>query len=168
MVWCTDRWENVHWRMEGVRVISFGFDALETMDCVFFYFFNPCCIYTDRRTPRTEEWISKEPPFARKTPPCAHTSRKSLMPLRACPGGVVHDQSKPMQYRLTALICSEQELTWNGERRPNLKTKSSLPEQFRWLHKNLVRIPTQQELLPSPSQLSSQLHHYLRHVFMLS
>ena len=31
-----------------------------------------------------------------KNAACAHPSRKFLMPLRACPGDVVHDQNKPM------------------------------------------------------------------------
>ena len=41
------------------------------------------------------------------------------MPARACLGGAVHDQNKPMQNRLPALICIEQELTSNGEETPN-------------------------------------------------
>ena len=34
------------------------------------------------------------------------------------PGGAVYDQNKPVQNRLPALICNEQELTWNGEELP--------------------------------------------------
>ena len=47
------------------------------------------------------------------------------------------------------------------------RLESSLPEQFSWL---VVTEDYQQDEsgLPSPSQLSSQLHHFLRHVFMLS
>ena len=43
----------------------------------------------------------------------------SVMPARACLGGAVHDQNKPMQNRLPALIYIEQELPSNGQEMPN-------------------------------------------------
>ena len=83
------------------------------------FFFIPCCRYTDRRAFRTDEYFWKELPFSQKNAACVHASRKFLMPARTCLGGAVHDQNKPMQNRLPALICIEQELPSNGEETPN-------------------------------------------------
>ena len=64
-----------------------------------------CCIYTDRRTFRTVEQIWKEPLFSQKNAACAHTSRKFLMPLSVCPGGVVHGQLTHAYIKQTS--CSD-------------------------------------------------------------
>ena len=96
----------------------------------------PCCIYTDRRTFRTVEQIWKEPLFlfSQKNAACAHTSRKNLMPLRVCPGGVVHDQKTS--------ICNTNFLLWSAMSKTSLqigmetrRLKSALPKQFRWLER---------------------------------
>ena len=99
------------------RMIYFGFDALETMESVLFWF--PVAVIPTEEPSELTNRSGKSPLLARKKAASAHTSRKFLMPARACLGGAVHDQNKPMQNRLPALICIEQELPSSGEETPN-------------------------------------------------
>ena len=112
---------------------SVGFDALAWRQWKR-SLFNACCIYTDRRNQNRRTDLESVL-FSQENASYVHTSRKFLMPLRACSGGVICDQSSPMKNRLLALTCSVQQLTWNeeaftwnGEEMPNLN--NSLPVQF--------------------------------------
>ena len=121
-------------------------------------FLNLCCIYTDRRTFRTVEQIWKEPRFRQKNAAAACFKEVS----NAAEG--VSGRCGPTRLCNTNFLA---DLQWV---RPHLEWRGDAWKLFTctcssggWIWKGF---PTG-KLVPSPSQLSSQMHHFLRHMFML-
>ena len=137
---------------------SIGFNVLETMESVFL--FGPCCIYTDRRTFRTDEKVWKEPLLTRKT-------LLVLIPhgcflcrwWRVCQAWSMMKTSLCKTIFLLSSAVSKSSL---GRERSRLKR--SLPEEFRCF--DTKRTPNRKTLTFTIAA-QSQLHHFLRHVFML-
>ena len=144
-------------------MIYFGFDALETMESDLFWF-SVAVIPTEEPSEVTNR-SGKSSLLARKML-LVHIPHGSFSECRRGRAWEVLSMIKTSLCKTDFLLwsaLSKSSLTSNGEETPNtiFTWTVSVPD---WIRKGF---PTG-KLLPSPSRLSSQLHHFLRHVFMLS
>ena len=142
---------------------SIGFNALETIESVLYLV--PVAFIPTEEPSGTDEKVWKELFFSQKNAACAHTSRKFLMPRRACPGGVVHDQTSLC--KTVFLLSSAVSKSSLGRERSRLKR--SLPEQCRCL--DTKRTPNRKTLtfttaVPTAPLSPSCFHAFISYIYL--